>query len=651
MKKASLLRLAVIFLFFHCYNGTLAQSISGVINSYHSIITVNTATNSLTLPSTAGLVAGTKVLIIQMKGAAIDNTNTSSFGNITNISQAGNYEFNYICGIADNDVVLRYQLTRSYDNTGSIQLITVPQYNIVTVTDTVKAAPWNASTGTGGVVVFEADTIHLNSAISVSGQGFAGGAFVNFPTPTYDCNAIVNVTNYYLQFAPVPNQFYSGGPKGEGVAAFIVNAEYGRGKQANGGGGGNNHNTGGAGGGNYGAGGNGGRRSNESIFNCHGTNPGIGGLSLSSFGYSAANNRIFMGGGGGSGHQNNAKGTPGGNGGGIVFVTANVMIGSGTAILADGLSPVNLTTNDPYTAEGDGGGGGGAGGSIVLNVNEVIGSTVGAIARGGRGSNSSSGVSDCTGPGGGGAGGVVWMQGSSLLPNVTATLTAGANGVISPLSTSPCVGQANGATGGDAGSALTDYLVPAMGSLMCSSLPIAELKFFKARTDEKDISLWWSMNSIENIRVYEVERSVDQVHFSTIAYLDNNGNYSFSIKDKDNLSGTVFYRLKVIHTDGRVSYSTVLPVTKILTAAFSELNIFPNPAVHQLKITTHVRNTLSTRLSVFNSSGQLVYQQQYRLAAGYNTITIPVSQFSPGVYWLSLEGNGMQERKKFIRTN
>jgi Secretion system C-terminal sorting domain len=650
MKSAVSTRLAVIFLLCHCYNTTMAQSISGVINSYYSITSVNAAAHSLTLPSTTGLVPGTKVLIIQMKGATIDNSNTAAFGNVTSINAAGNYEFNVICGVTGNEVVLRYELTRTYDNAGSIQLIPVPQYNIITVSDTVKADPWNASTGKGGVIVFEADTIYLNSAISASGQGFAGAAFVNFPTPTYNCNAAFNITNYFLQLAPVPNLNYSGGPKGEGIAAFIANAEYGRGKQANGGGGGNNHNTGGGGGANWGTGGNGGQRSNESIFNCHGTNPGIGGLSLSSFGYSSGNNRIFLGGGGGSGHQNNAKGTPGGNGGGIVLVTANVIIGSGTSILADGLSPVNLTNNDPYTAEGDGGGGGGAGGSIILDINEVIGS-INAIARGGRGSNSSSGVSDCTGPGGGGGGGVVWTKGPGALPNVSTTLTGGNNGVISPLATSPCVGQANGATAGNAGNAIAGYTAPAMGSLVCSPLPISQLKFFKARAEEKDISLWWNMRSIEDIQGYEVERSNDQVTYSLIAYVRNNGSYAFSITDKDNLSGTVFYRLKLIHADGTVAYSAIVPVTKTPNTAFSGLNIFPNPVAEQLKVSMRVRNSVKASISIFNSSGQLVHQEQHALAAGYNIITIPVSRLSRGVYWLLLEGNGMQERKRFIRHN
>jgi hypothetical protein len=650
MKNVALIRLALMIFYCHCSFGAIGQSISGIINSYYQVTAINTSTNAVVVSNAAGLAPGVKVLIIQMKGAVINSANLSSFGDITAIDEAGSYEFNQICGVAGNDVLLKYQLSHTYNSLGNVQIIPVPQYNIITVADTLKAGPWNAATGTGGVLVMEADTVYLNSAINVSGQGFAGGAFVNFTTPTYDCSWTVNVTNYFLPLVTGSNQYYSGGSKGEGIAAFILNAEYGRGKQANGGGGGNNHNTGGGGGANYGAGGNGGQRSNESFFLCHGTNPGVGGLAISSYGYSLSNNRIFMGGGGGSSHQNNGKGTPGGNGGGIVLLTADVLIGTGSGIFAEGLSPVNLTNSDPYTAEGDGGGGAGAGGSIILNVNQVIGS-IDAKASGGRGSDASRGVSDCTGPGGGGGGGVVWMKGPIFSPNVSAVVTGGSNGAISVFSTAPCVGQANGATPGANGATLTDYMPPARGNFLCAPLSSPELKSFTARADQKNISLSWTMVSIDNISAYEVERSVNQVNYSAIAYVNNDGKYIFAMSNNDPFIGTIFYRLKIIRKNGMISYSQIIHVTRKGNHGFYQLNVFPNPVRHELKVSTVVKRNVVAQLTLFNASGQSIYHDQVTLLSGNSTFVVPVSQLSPGVYLLILEAPGIKERRKFIRKN
>lgn len=651
MKNAAFIRLAVLILSIANVVPTWGQSISGVINSYYRVTAINAATSQVTVSNAAGLTPGLKVLIIQMKGASIDGSNSSSFGNITSIGEAGTYEYNTICAVAGNDILLRNELTRPYNSSASVQLIPVPQYNIVTVTDTLKAAAWNRATGTGGVLVIEADTIYLNSGIDVSGQGFAGGDFVNFTTPTYDCSWAVNVMNYFLSLTPTPNQYYSGGHKGEGIAEFITNAEYGRGKQANGGGGGNNHNTGGAGGANYGSGGNGGVRSNEGAFLCHGTNPGIGGLSVSSQGYTVANNRIFLGGGGGSGHQNNAKGTPGGNGGGIVIVRANVLVGAGTTILADGATPVNLTNVDPYSAEGDGGGGGGAGGSVILDVTEVLGN-IDVVARGGRGSDASRGTSDCLGPGGGGGGGVLWVKGGAALPNVATTLNGGSNGVISTLTTVvACRGQANGATSGTVGQALVDYVPPALGNFLCTPLAVPELKFFKGRYENKTNVLWWTMTSIDDVSSYELERSVDQVSFTGIGSVANNGKYSFSIIDARSSLGTTYYRLKIIRQNGSISYSSIVIITHHVSSVFNQVTVFPNPATHRLNLSIVTSKNASARIAVYNASGQRTFDRQIRLSAGYQTLSVPVSQYTPGIYLLTLDADGVSERKKFIKIN
>src|SRR5579863_8187748 len=81
-----------------------AQTASGIVNSYYAVSLVTTAANSVTVDNTAGLYNGQPVLIIQMKGATIDASNTAAYGSITAINDAGNYEFNTICSISGNQV-------------------------------------------------------------------------------------------------------------------------------------------------------------------------------------------------------------------------------------------------------------------------------------------------------------------------------------------------------------------------------------------------------------------------------------------------------------------------------------------------------------------------------------------------------------------
>src|SRR5687768_8914929 len=191
-------RLILFFWLLSLFQVADGQSISGIVNTYYRVTAINTATNHLTLPSTAGLQHGTRVMIIQMKGATVNNTNAAVFGDITAINQAGNYEINTICDFTATTVFLHYQLLKTYNTGGYVQLITIPRYTNVTVTAPVQAAPWNAVTGTGGVVAIEAtNTIFLNSNIDVSGRGFSGGQFMNYPAPTYDCSWTADVADYF----------------------------------------------------------------------------------------------------------------------------------------------------------------------------------------------------------------------------------------------------------------------------------------------------------------------------------------------------------------------------------------------------------------------------------------------------------------------
>ena len=517
MKASKTIVLLLIFYLSGCPNAE-AQTVSGVVNSYYQVTAINTTANSITVTNASGLTPGQRVLIIQAKGAAINGANASTFGTITAINDAGNYEFNTICTIAGNTVVFKATLLNPYDPAGLVQLVTIPSYASVVVSGTVNSTPWNPTTGTGGVVVLEATaSIYLNADIDVRGQGFLGGALVNYAIPPYDCEWYIPVTGYYLSL-PASGD-YTGGEKGEGITAYIAGEEYGMGKLANGGGGGNNNNTGGAGGGNNGAGGAGGQRAGESRFDCQGAYPGIGGASLATYGYSTAANRVFFGGGGGSGHENNGVGLPGGNGGGIIILSAPAIIGGGGQLLASGVAPLNPTNTDPTQAEGDGGGGGGAGGTVVLNATSITGAIT-VQAQGANGSNSSNLVNDCTGPGGGGGGGTIWTAGGSVPAAIGASVTGGSNGVVSAGNTKvACQGLANGATAGNTGISQAGYVLPESATNICVPLALSLLKYFTGVPVDQSIQLKWELNSpsaASTIQSFTLERSTDQLHFTAV---------------------------------------------------------------------------------------------------------------------------------------
>lgn len=639
MRSRIILRIILLLLVTLAVMASHCQTISGIINTYYKVTAINSATSTLTLTGTAGLTSGTRILIIQMKGAAIVSTNNSSFGNLSAINQAGNYEINTICGISGSDILLQKQLARTYDVTGLVQVVTIPQYNSVTVTDTLKAANWDPVAGTGGVLVLEATgTVTLNSVIDVSGAGFTGGTIGNYA----NCVWSTTVNDYALPAAPSdPN--VNGAKKGEGIAAFITNNEYSRGKQANGGGGGNNHNTGGGGGANYGAGGQGGNRSNETFFACHGTTPGIGGLGLSSQGYSLANNRIFLGGGGGAGHENNSVATPGGNGGGIVIIKAGALAASGQKILANGTRGVNPLCSNPLMAEGDGGGGGGGGGVVLLDVANYT-SPFTVEAKGADGSISGNATNNCTGPGGGGGGGVVWVSAGSFPVNVIATTAAGANGTISAVNSGGCGGQANGATSGVSGASLTSLVIPESSTIICSPLPAPNLLSFQAAENGGWVDLKWLITNSNNIGQIIPERSFDLQRFNSLTILDKSHR---SFRDSVGVFSLLYYRLKIVNQDASIEYSRIISVRNKHSAVTPLL--YPNPASQQIYINIEAGRKQTLIMSVLDVRGHNILLQSVNIDKGGQIISMPVQSLPKGVYILSYLLDGIPFRQKFTR--
>ncbi|HVV06629.1 MAG TPA: T9SS type A sorting domain-containing protein [Puia sp.] len=633
-----------------------AQSVSGVVNTYYAITAINNASNTVTVSNSSGLTPGQRVLLYQARGAAItSSTNTAAFGDITAANSAGAYEFNTICSISSNQVWLRDQFVNAYNVTGQVQLVTIPSYSSIVVAGTVTATPWSSTTGTGGIVALEASgTIMLNADIDGSGQGFEGGPIFQFGAG-YNCSVFSTVDQYYMAFPTSGN--FTAGKKGQGIAAYVLNQEYARGKQSNGGGGGNSLNTGGGGGGNYGAGGAGGMRAGVTGFNCPGQYPGIGGVSLAAYGYSTGINRIFFGGGGGSGHDDSGFGIGGGNGGGIIILSAAVITGGGGRLLASGIAATNLNPMavDPAQAEGDGAGGAGAGGTIILNA-PVISGALTAEAMGAKGPNSSNHVNDCTGAGGGGGGGVVWAAGASFPAAVTATVTGGANGIVSLGSSkgTSCVGAANGATPGATGATIAGYTAPTSTGTTCTVLALSDLKYFKADVAGADVVLSWELSSPDMsaiIRDFIVQRSADANHFITIATRSAGQDsvlYRYTDASPD-VESTWYYRLAWQYNDGTWAWSRIVAVNTGPPPATFSFQLQPNPALQHLTLTIFSTGDGNASVAIASAQGQLIQSFRTVLHKGANTIPVDLRTLAPATYFLIVEEGGRRVVKPFIK--
>lgn len=166
-------------------------NISGIVNVYRKVIAVDSAKGFVKLSDASNLTqyTGNSVMIIQMKGATIDQNDASTFGNITAINEAGQFEIAKMCGQKGDSLIFENKLQNFYDPTGLVQIVIIPKYVDVTVVDTLRAKSWDPISGTGGVIAIEASgTVFANSVIYADSAGFRGGGLINH---SGDCSNFV----------------------------------------------------------------------------------------------------------------------------------------------------------------------------------------------------------------------------------------------------------------------------------------------------------------------------------------------------------------------------------------------------------------------------------------------------------------------------
>jgi Secretion system C-terminal sorting domain len=622
-------------------------NISGVINIYTSISSVNPGANTVTVGSTAGFAVGDTVLLIQMKGATMDLTNTATFGNITAANNAGKYEFAIICNIAGNIVTFDQQLINTYSATGAAQMISVPNYTDANVNATLNATDWNGSTG-GVVVVWVSGTLSLGANIDVTTNGFRGGGPQQI---VYSCACFGGPVNSAYFYPAASSQ--QGSFKGEGIAALTLNYESGKGKQVNGGGGGNDHNAGGGGGSNYGAGGIGSRTQACAGGGCTGQHAGIGGLTLNTY-YTGAENRIFLGGGGGAGNFADNSAQPacagantcptGGEGAGIVIIHAGTMDGNGFSILANGQSVTSV-------GQGNGLGGGGGGGAILLDVAAFTSDALTLNVAGGNGGNHSwfSTGTNCKGPGGGGGGGAIWHSGASLPGTVFTNVAGGTRGAQTGAG---CVaGGGDNAVAGSAGSTVASLAVPfsATDYVSCNlgPLPVNFLSF-TGYQKQNAVELTWSTASESGAAYYEVQRSINGSSFEVLGIIEANGTTQhlseYSFTDVVPFRGAQYYRLHQVDENGGGLFTNVIEITfnpgsKLIG------NVYPNPAKEGQSLFVNILGSEigEIRYELTDAFGKVILTASPDLSANGSRFEILLPAIPSGVYFLRVSSGSLSE--------
>jgi hypothetical protein len=193
-------------------------------------------------------------------------------------------------------------------------------------------------------------------------------------------------------------------------------------------------------------------------------------------------------------------------------------------------------------------------------------------------------------------------------------------------------------------------------SYLFSGLLDIELQQFKATMSTSNtVELEWITTVEHNIVSFTVERSVDNLHYTDIDTVaaKSNGNITltYTSEDKHPPAGTVYYRLLITDSEGRVSYSAPVTIGSIVTGAEDPAQllpvVYPNPSRDG---NIYVKEGVETirMITLFDPAGKPVLHMEGSIEA---LTEIPVRMMANGMYVVEIRTVKGVYREKVVIKN
>ena len=186
------------------------------------------------------------------------------------------------------------------------------------------------------------------------------------------------------------------------------------------------------------------------------------------------------------------------------------------------------------------------------------------------------------------------------------------------------------------------------------SLPLNLLTFNGSLQNNNTVLLKWRTEKEINTSIFQIERSIDGTHFNEIGSVSANGNnnagstfdYSFAdINAANQQSLLLYYRLKIVDIDGSFKYSNVITIS--FPAITGKLSISPNPVINELKVNISSPSDQKIQWKLIDNTNRVILQSsEYVRKGNGNNFTLNMSKLSRGSYYLSVSGEGIDQKVK-----
>lgn len=182
-------------------------------------------------------------------------------------------------------------------------------------------------------------------------------------------------------------------------------------------------------------------------------------------------------------------------------------------------------------------------------------------------------------------------------------------------------------------------------------LPLDFIQFSVAK-DNNNALVHWEIAENYSTGHFEVERSTDGKHFSSLGTVAWNS----AARQYDWLDGqlaalhvpVVYYRIKSVVPGASARYTNVLSL-RLTEDTDPYAYVFPNPVKELLKVHFNTKEKAELKLLLTDNNGKVIIQQAQQGGNAEQEIAIDLSGYAAGIYTLSLKSGNWQKNLKVIK--
>jgi trimeric autotransporter adhesin len=161
----------------------------------------------------------------------------------------------------------------------------------------------------------------------------------------------------------------------------------------------------------------------------------------------------------------------------------------------------------------------------------------------------------------------------------------------------------------------------------------------------------WKTVNESSVNFYGLERSSNGINFTGVANTLSKGNGSFNYSYADDItnvnSNFIYYRLKVVGENEKITYSQTV---KVAVNSLVKVAVMPNPFSSYINVSFTVSKKGTVAVTVINTSGQKVYSNSFAVAKGTSSFNYnEFANLPKGIYVVIVTTQAGTQQQKLLK--